>query len=159
MCHRTFINIEDLYCCSIKNASLYLASAIIGFQLANLILVVLYRTQVLDFGSRGHPDWVFYSDVALIIMQILAAMSCFYGVLKRKSNFIIPILNLIPVGLLIEFIFLVIWFSMFSFVMFIITFILGLYAWLCFYAFWEQLREGQVDLDINLTMTMGVNYG
>ena len=73
--------------------------------------------------------------MAVTIIQILAFLSCIYGVVKVKPNFMIPILVLISVGLVMELIFLMNWFSRLSC---IINILLSAYVWVCFYTAVEE---------------------
>ena len=89
-------------------------------------------------------------------MLFLAALSCIYGVVEVKSQFIIPILVLIPVGLVMEVIFLGIWFSWPAFIGLIIMILLSTYAWVCFFTYWQQLRKSKVGLGLDMNMTTRV---
>merc|ERR1719228_2806670 len=135
------IQVEQLYCCSLKKASMIFAGIIIALKFLSLIFIIIDKAKVMDYSNFTDSDGGFYSAVAVIIMQILAALSCYYGVVKTKPDFMIPIIVLIPVSLVMELIFLVIWYSWYSFSSFIINALLLTYVWVCFYTYWQQLRK------------------
>ena len=158
------IQVEQFYYCSLKTMSISLAGLISAFELFFLIFDILYKTEVVAFAwysavwvDYGYlwkfvdSDESFYSAVAVKIMLILAALSCVYGVMTVKPNFMIPILVLIPVGLVMELVFLVFWFSWWTCIIFIIHILLSVWAWFCFYTYSQQLRKSQVGLDTNMT--------
>ena len=164
----TMIQVEQFYCCSLKTMSISLAGLISAFELFFLFFDILYnKTEVVavvawydmvwawvDYGYLWKfvdSDESFYSAVAVKIMLILAALSCIYGVVRVKPNFMIPILVLIPVGLVMELVFLVFWFSWWTCIIFIIHILLSVWAWFCFYTYSQQLRKSQVGLDTNMT--------
>ena len=144
------IQVEKLYCCSIKTASSFFACAIIVLQLSSLTLIIVEKTEVEVVGYYNFldSDGALYSAVTMITMQILAAVSCYYGVLEMKPDFMIPIIVLIPVALVMEFIFLVIWFIWYSCLIFFSKVLIYTYVWVCFYTYWQQLRKSPVGLDI-----------
>ena len=96
-------------------------------------------------------------------MWILAAKICYDGVEKKKPNFMIPIIVLIPVGLVMQLIPLMISFTWFKSGIFIIDVLLAAYAWVC-YIYWKQLRKS-LTLAMNMTISrnimnsMNVNHG
>ena len=152
------IKVEKLYCCSLKTASIIFAWVMIVFQFLELISIIIFKTGVLevedndDLRKLVDSDVSFYSSVVVIILWILAAVSCYYGVEKMKPNFMIPIIVLIPVGLVLQFISLVISFTWYNCIIFIIDVLLHTYAWVCFFTYWQQLRKSlTVTLDINVT--------
>ena len=151
------IQVEKLYCYSTKMASITLATVMIIIGIFSLAFEFLHKNEVVAVDyilwKFMDSDWGFYSAVAVIIMQILAASSCIYGVVEGKPDFMIPILVLIPVGLVMIFIFFVNWFNLSSCIMFIIVILLSTYAWVCFYTYWQQLRKSRVGLELDMNIT------
>ena len=158
------IQVEQFYGYPLKTMSIALAGLTSAFELFFLIFDILYKTEVVAFAwysavwvDYGHlwklidSDASFYFSLALKIMLILTALSCVYGVVRVKPNFMIPILVLIPVGLVMELVFLVFWFSWWTCIIFIIHILLSAWAWFCFYTYSQQLRKSQVGLDTNMT--------
>ena len=150
------IKVEHFYCCSLKNASIVFAWGIIAFQLLQLISIILIKTGVVvvedddDLGKFVISDESFYTEVVVIILWILAAVICYYGVEKKKPNFMIPIIVLIPLGIVLQLISLGISFTGFSLAYFIIGVLLFTYAWICFFTYWQQLKKS-LTLDMNVT--------
>ena len=144
------IQFEKLYVCSIKSASIFFACAFICLQLVSLTLIIVekFEVEVVGYYNFIDSDGATYSAVTMITMEILAAMSCYYGVVEMKPDFMIPIIVLIPVALVMEFIFLVIWFIWYSCLIFFSKVLIYTYVWVCFYTYWQQLRKSQVGLDI-----------
>ena len=148
------IKVEKLYCCSLKTASIIFAWVIIVFEFLELISIIIIKTGVLEVEDVEDldSDVNFYSGVVVIILWILAAVSCYYGVEKMKPNFMIPIIVWIPVGLVLQFISLVISFTWDNCIIVIIGVLLDTYAWVCFFTYWQQLRKSlTVTLDMNVT--------
>ena len=150
------IKVEHFYCCSLKNASIVFAWGIIAFQLLQLISIILIKTGVVvveddvDLGKFVISDESFYTEVVVFILWILAAVICYYGVEKKKPNFMIPIIVLIPLGIVLQLISLGISFTGFSLAYFIIGVLLFTYAWICFFTYWQQLKKS-LTLDMNVT--------
>ena len=150
------IKAEKFYCCSLKNASIIFAWVIIVFQFLQLISIIMIKTEVVvmedddDLRKFADSDESFYTGVVVIILWILAAVICYYGVEKKKPNFMIPIIILIPVGLVLQLIPLVISFTGFKIGIFIIDVLLVTYAWICFFTYWQQLKKS-LTLDMNVT--------
>ena len=152
------IKAEKFYCCSLKNASIIFAWVIIVFQFLQLISIIMIKTEVVvmedddDLRKFADSDESFYTGVVVIILWILAAVICYYGVEKKKPNFMIPIIILIPLGLVLQLIPLVISFTGFKIGIFIIDVLLNTYAWVCFFTYWQQQRKSlTVTLDMNET--------
>ena len=152
------IKVEKLYCCSLKTASIIFAWVMIVFQFLGLISMIILKTGLVvvedddALWKAVDSDVSFYASVVVIILWILAAVSCYYGVEKMKPNFMIPIIVWIPVGLVLQFISLVISFTWDNCIIVIIGVLLYTYAWVCFFTYWQQLRKSlTVTLEMNVT--------
>ena len=158
------IQVENLYCCSLKTASITFAWIITGIEVYYLIFAILYKTEVLtkysyimswigfdddNLWKFLDSDWGFYSVLAVTIVLSLAALSCIYGVVKVKPQFMIPILVLLPMGPVMELIFLVNWFNWLYCIILIINILLSSYVWVCFFTYWQRLRKSQVGLGLD----------
>merc|ERR550534_2791025 len=105
----------------------------IVFQFLELISIIIFKTGVVvvedndDLRKLVDSDVSFYTSVVVIILWILAAVCCYYGVEKMKPNFMIPIIVLIPVGLVLQLISLIISFTWYNCIIVIIGVLLYTY--------------------------------
>ena len=136
--------IKQVYCGSLKQAAIFLATLQLFFFILNLVFMDFSETSYLlhsDLEDDLGRSVVFYSLVVGSILSIFAALSFLYGLIKERPQFMIPILIKLPICLVLKFIYCVTWFAWIALIRFIISMLLTPYAWFCFYVNWQYLRQ------------------
>ena len=149
-------------CCSLKSGAIFIGvvlilSGILGsaFSLYGLAkedddmgTVEIYLIKI-EINENADPKA--YNVVELIygILQLFAGISLLIGAFKTKPAFVLPVLILIPVVLVGEWIDLLVmtlgWEQILS--MFFSSFIRG-YFWVCLFSFWKELKGMVVTVNL-----------
>ena len=149
-------------CCSLKSGAIFIGvvlilSGILGgaFSLYGLAkdddnkgTVEIYLIKI-EVNENADPKA--YNVVELIygILQLFAGISLLIGAFKTKLAFVLPVLILIPVVLVGEWINLLVmtlgWEQILSMV--ITSFIRG-YFWVCLFSFWKELNGLVVTVNL-----------
>ena len=136
--------IEKLYCGSVKEAAIFLATLVLFYCLIILILMDFNDESFFLLSERKEDlatSVIFYSTVVFAILMIPNAISFLYGVMKKKLFFMIPILFLLPFGPLLRIIYLVLWFDQGAIMRLIISLMIIPYAWVGFYTHVQDTRR------------------
>ena len=142
--------IEKLFCGSVKEAAIFLATLVLFYCLIILILMDFNDESFFLLSERKEDlatSVIFYSTVVFAILMIPTAISFLYGVMKKKPSFMIPILFLLPFGPLMRVIYLVLWFDQGAIMRLIISLMILPYAWVGFYM---QVQDTRREKNKNL---------
>ena len=142
--------IEKLYCGSVKEAAIFLATLVLFYCLIILILMDFNDESFFLLSERKEDlatSVIFYSTVVFAILMIPTAISFLYGVMKKKPSFMIPILFLLPFGPLMRVIYLVLWFDQGAIMRLFISLMIIPYAWVGFYM---QVQDTRREKNKNL---------
>ena len=142
--------IEKLFCGSVKEAAIFLATLVLFYCLIILILMDFNDESFFLLSERKEDlatSVIFYSTVVFAILMIPTAISFLYGVMKKKPSFMIPILFLLPFGPLMRIIYLVLWFDQGAIMRLFISLMIIPYAWVGFYM---QVQDTRREKNKNL---------
>ena len=142
--------IEKLFCGSVKEAAIFLATLVLFYCLIILILMDFNDESFFLLSERKEDlatSVIFYSTVVFAILMIPTAISFLYGVMKKKPSFMIPILFLLPFGPLMRVIYLVLWFDQGAIMRLFISLMIIPYAWVGFYM---QVQDTRREKNKNL---------
>ena len=156
-------------CCSLKSGAIFIGvililSGILGsaFSLYGLAkddddmgTVEIYLIKI-EINENADPKA--YNVVELIygILQLFAGICLLIGVFKTKPAFVLPVLILIPVVLVGEWINLLVltlgWEQVLSMV---ITSLISGYFWICLYSFWKEMKGMLVTVNMRISVHPG----